>query len=85
MPAGEEMRTNGTWYDKKDRHGQVANRFKRYAVPFNVCQGCRFQQRCVSEKTLEQRHGRMLERSEHQEAVELKPPAHGAAKRKRNL
>jgi hypothetical protein len=69
-PAGEELKTNGTWYDKKDRHGQVANRFKRYAVPFNVCQGCRFRHRCVGEKTLEQRHGRMLERSEHQEAVD---------------
>ncbi len=69
-PAGEELTTNGTWYDKKDRHGQVANRFKRYAVAFNICRDCRFRHRCVGEKTLGQRHGRMLERSEHQEAVD---------------
>lgn len=69
-PAGEELQTNGVYYDKKDRHGQVANRFKKYAVAFGICRNCRFRDRCLSKNDLEYRHGRTLERSEHQEAVD---------------
>ncbi|MDZ7910564.1 MAG: IS1182 family transposase [Rhodococcus sp. (in: high G+C Gram-positive bacteria)] len=69
-PAGEELKTSGIWYDKKDRHGQVTNKFKRYIMAFNICQGCRFQHRCLGKTSLEQRHGRMLERSGHQLAVD---------------
>lgn len=69
-PAGEELKTNGTWYDKTDRHGQVTNKFKRYIMAFNICRECRFRHRCLSEKSLEQRHGRTLERSEYQQAVD---------------
>ena len=69
-PAGEELKTNGIWYDKKDRRGQVANRFRRFIMAFNICQGCRFRHRCLGKTSLEQRHGRMLERSGHQQAVD---------------
>lgn len=69
-PAGEELATNGTWYGKKDRHGQVANRFKRYTCPYGTCAACRFNAPCLSRNSLAERHGRILERSEHEEAVE---------------
>lgn len=69
-PAGEELKTNGTWYKKTDRHGQVANLFKKYVAPFSTCRECRFQQRCLSKNDIEYRHGRTLERSEHQVAVD---------------
>jgi hypothetical protein len=69
-PAGEELKTNGTWYDKKDRHGQVTNRFKKYVAAFDICRHCRFRERCLSKNDMEYRHGRTLERSEHQQAVD---------------
>lgn len=69
-PAGEELKTNGTWYEKKDRHGQVANRFKKYVQTYSTCQHCRFKDRCLSRNDHEYRHGRTLERSEHQWAVD---------------
>jgi transposase len=69
-PAGEELKTNGKWYDKKDRHGQVANQFKKYIMAFGTCRECRFKERCLSKNDVEHRHGRTLERSEHQEAVD---------------
>lgn len=69
-PAGEELKTNGRWYEKKDRHGQFTNRFKKYVMPFNICRQCRFRERCLSKNDLKYRHGRTLERSEHQQAVD---------------
>jgi transposase len=69
-PAGEELKTNGKWYDKKDRHGQVVNQFKKYVAAFDKCRTCRFRGRCLSENDIKYRHGRTLERSEHQEAVD---------------
>ena len=69
-PAGEELKTNGTWYKKTDRHGQVTNRFKKYIQTYSICQNCRYKEKCLSKNDHEYRHGRALERSEHQEAVD---------------
>lgn len=69
-PAGEELVTNGTWYKKTDRHGQVANEFKRYTCPYSTCAACRFNALCLSRNGLAERHGRTLERSGHQGAVD---------------
>ena len=69
-PAGEELKSNGNWYDKTDRHGQVTNEFKKYVVSYRICECCRFKDKCLSKNDLTYRHGRTLERSEHQEAVD---------------
>jgi hypothetical protein len=69
-PAGEESKSNGTSYKKTDRHGQVTNMFKKYAVSHRICESCRFKDKCLSKNDLEYRHGRSLERSEHQDAAD---------------
>ncbi len=58
-PEGEVLHTNGNWYVKSD-HGYVV---KHYKTP--SCQTCAAFTRCTKNKL-----GRLIERSEHQEAVE---------------
>ena len=58
-PEGEILHTNGNWYVKSD-HGYVVKHYKTAK-----CQGCAAFARCTRNKL-----GRLIERSEHQEAVE---------------
>lgn len=69
-PDGKILTTNGTLYDKKDRHGVVTNQFKHYKAKLKDCENCPFNDKCLSKSQLEQRHGRTIERSEFEEAVE---------------
>jgi len=58
-PEGEVLYTNGNWYVKSD-HGYLVKHYKTAH-----CQGCPAFSRCTRNKL-----GRLIERSEHQEAVE---------------
>jgi transposase len=58
-PEGKMLYTNGRWYVKSD-HGYVV---KHYKTP--KCKGCPAFARCTRNKL-----GRLIERSEHQEAVD---------------
>jgi radical SAM protein with 4Fe4S-binding SPASM domain len=69
-PNQKTATTNGAFYDKKDRKGQVQNRFKRYKVAWEHCQNCPFIDKCLSKSNIETSHGRQIERLENQDAVD---------------
>lgn len=66
-PQGETLRTNGNWYYKSNessrRKRSTGYKVKHYKTP--ACQGCPIKGQCTKNKK-----GRLIERSEHQEAVE---------------
>ena len=67
-PNKKTLTTNGSFYGKKDRKGQIAHRFKRYKISFSECSVCPFKEKCLSKSNLEQSHGRHIERMECQDA-----------------
>jgi transposase len=69
-PAGEELKSNGTNYQKKNRNGEDTNKYQNYICPFNICGNCKFADKCLSKSSVENRHGRTIERSEFQEEVD---------------
>jgi radical SAM protein with 4Fe4S-binding SPASM domain len=69
-PNKKTATTNGQFYDKKDRRGQVQNRFKRYKVAWEHCQNCPFKEKCLSKSSIETSHGRPIERIENQTAAD---------------
>jgi transposase len=69
-PEGNKLVSKGTLHHKKDRHGVVTNQYQLYRAQFKDCQNCPFNDVCLSKSQLDQRHGRTIERSEHEQAVE---------------
>ena len=67
-PNKKTLTTNGSFYGKKDRKGQIAHRFKRYKISFSECSICPFKEKCLSKSNQEQSHGRNIERMECQDA-----------------
>ena len=68
-PAKNELKTSGNWHEKHGRQGHLQTRYKLYRSPFSVCANCPFQEKCLSKASLEQRHGRTLERGEYEQAA----------------
>lgn len=68
-PNNKPLKTSGTLHEKKGRQGHVEGLYKLYRSPFGTCSECPFRDKCLSASNIEQRHGRTLERSEHEEAV----------------
>ncbi|MCY7327359.1 MAG: IS1182 family transposase [Saprospiraceae bacterium] len=68
-PAGKELTTTGTLYDKKNRIGQIQNQIKIYKAHYKTCAECPFAARCLTASSHENRHGRSIERSVFEEAV----------------
>jgi len=68
-PAGKELTSTGTVYDKKNRTGQLQNQYKLFRVPFKTCAGCPFSDRCLTNSSHQNRQGRSIERSVYEEAV----------------
>ena len=60
-PAGQELKTNGSWYNKA--HGKTINRIKHYKT--KACLSCSSFARCTRNKS-----GRLIERTEHQDLIE---------------
>jgi transposase len=63
-PAGETMRTNGTWHNHSGKTKTPAFRFQRYTTP--ACKNCTIRQQCTRAKA----NGRTIERSEYAQAIE---------------
>ncbi len=63
-PAGETMRTNGTWHSHSGKTKTPAFRFQRYTTP--ACKNCAIRQQCTKSKA----NGRCIERSEYAQAIE---------------
>ncbi len=68
-PNNQTLTTNGKWYDKKDRRGQVVNTYKRYNMSPKTCAECPFAPKCLSKTAIQNRVSRQLERAEGQESV----------------
>jgi transposase len=63
-PAGEAMRSNGTWLKHSDnRAGRSPYRFKRYTT--KACRICKLRSECT-----ESINGRVIDRSEYADALE---------------
>ena len=69
-PAGEDLATSGSWHEKHGRQGLMQSKYQLYGCSFTICSQCPLKEKCLSEANIKQRHGRTLERSEYEEAVE---------------
>lgn len=67
--AGEKLTSNSQWYEKYGRNGQLQYRFKKYQAYYPNCECCQFATQCLADSNIRHRHGRALERSEHEEAL----------------
>jgi hypothetical protein len=65
-PQGQTLTTNGNWYDKShdDKSRKNGTKYKVKHYKTMLCLSCPAKQLCTKNK-----RGRLLERSEHQEAV----------------
>ena len=70
-PQGEQLTTNGRLYNKSSNNGKSSYRFKRYTITYSKCDHCPFKEQCLSKSSQQQRHGRYIERHEHEEALEI--------------
>lgn len=68
-PSGNELGTSGTWHEKHGRQGHPQGRYRLYRCSFTVCSACPFREKCLSKANIEQRHGRTIERGEHEQAL----------------
>lgn len=69
-PAGQTLTTNGQWYDRKNRSGQVIYSFVRYIAEKEICQACSKAVQCLANGDPKRcKKGRSIERSQYEEAV----------------
>jgi transposase len=68
-PEGETLSTNGKWYAKNTGKHRRSYRIKRYAAAYAVCAACEHAAHCNA-GGMNSRHGRYVERSEYDGAVE---------------
>lgn len=61
-PAGERLRTNGRWYNKKLLHGRKSYQVKHYKT--KACKDCPLRTDCTTNKL-----GRTIERTEYAEYI----------------
>jgi len=61
-PAGEILKTNGTWYNKTSTKGRKSYKVKHYKT--KACSECKLRTDCTKNK-----NGRFIERTEYQEYV----------------
>ena len=67
-PEGEELQTNGNWYEKggKDR---ASYKVKHYKLQHKICAACPFKEACVGGR-LQHGHGKVIERTEYETNIE---------------
>ena len=68
-PDKKELATSGTWHEKHGRQGHPQGSYRLYRSPFSVCSACPLRDKCLSKSNIENRHGRTIERSEHERAT----------------
>ena len=69
-PHNEKLISNGTWYIHKATATRKKDRkYKQYTLPSKTCEACPFADQCQG-KRKSQWHGRVIERTEFDDAVE---------------
>lgn len=69
-PNDQKLTSNGTWYEHKvTAKRKKARKYKQYTLPSKTCQACPFAAQCQG-KRHSQWHGRVIERTEFDDAVE---------------
>jgi transposase len=68
-PAGEELTTNGTIYEKRGKNGQLQSRFRVYRLSYPICQQCPCAEFCLTPASHAVRHGRHIDRNIYEEAM----------------
>lgn len=69
-PNKEILKTNGKWYNKNKGLVSKNYRVQHFKISYKVCSKCPLKEQCISEKTIENRHGRTIERSEYENYIE---------------
>jgi transposase len=69
-PNKEQLHTSGTWHEKRGRQGQVQARYQLFRMPYKICSACPFKEQCLSDSKQRQSHGRTIERSEYEVAMQ---------------
>ena len=60
-PNGEKL-TKQARYKRRNKRGQPAGEFDRYAIKFSICKNCQFLEQCVSKGNISGHKGRYLDR-----------------------
>lgn len=69
-PNQQKLNSNGTWYEHKETARRKRTiKYKQYTLPSQTCQSCPFAEKCQGPRR-KQWHGRTIERTEHDDAVE---------------
>lgn len=69
-PAGELLKTNGSWYKKNNEQHRKSYQVQHYKLPFKVCNHCKFRDQCIGPSAIKNRQGKYIERSEYQKAID---------------
>jgi transposase len=69
-PNDKILTSKGTLHDKKDRHGVVTHQYQLFRAQLTDCRDCPYNDKCVIQAQLDRGHGRTIERSVHEVAVE---------------
>jgi radical SAM protein with 4Fe4S-binding SPASM domain len=69
-PNQQKLSSNGTWYVHKANSKRRKDRnYKQYTLPSKTCQDCPFSEQCQGKRS-EQWHGKSIERTEYDDAVQ---------------
>lgn len=68
-PVGNNLTTNGRWYRKNTGANRRSYGLRRFALPDHICRACPHAKAC-NPGGLRSRHGRYIERSEYDDAIE---------------
>ena len=69
-PAGQCLKTNGSWYIKGNKQHRKPYRVQHYKITFKTCNNCSRRDQCIGANSIKHRHGKYIERSEYQNAID---------------
>ena len=71
-PEGEELTSNGRWYNQRESRGgrtETDRRFQRYRISNTICSQCPIREQCLSAAARKNRHGKVIYHHEHAAAL----------------
>ena len=68
-PEGNQLKTNGQWYNKNSGTGRKSYKVQHYKISYSKCDACPFKQECVG-SLLNNSHGKVIERTEYDNNLE---------------
>ena len=74
-PEGEELTSNGRWYNQRESRGgriPTDRRFRRYRISNTICSRCPIRAQCLSAAARKNRHGKVVYHHEHAAALARK-------------